>query len=76
MIHEEDFKNNYYWKSCCFKVDPRTAFFFSQLFISIFVLFFCMIQLLISESDCGREQVYIGLITLIIGFWLPNPQIK
>ena len=63
------------WDSCCFRLDRRAAMFFSQLFISLLVMVFCLYQLL-TKSSCETDALYSGLLTLILGVYLPQPKIK
>jgi hypothetical protein len=63
------------WQSCCVTMDKEATIFFSQLVISVFVLLFCVYQLCVL-LDCDSQQTYIGLLTLIIGVWLPSPNLK
>ena len=63
-------KNEY--KSCCMIVDKRAVRFFSQLTISLITIFFSIYQLSTSES-CERDSLYSGMLTLVLGCWLPQP---
>ena len=63
------------YRSCCLTSDKRALQFFSQFTICVGVLLFSMYKLINSE-ECEETQVYIGLITMIIGIYLPNPKIK
>ena len=63
------------WKSCCVHADKRAISFFSQLSISILVIVFCLYQL-IHLTTCDDRQAYIGLLTLILGVWLPAPAMR
>jgi hypothetical protein len=63
------------YKSCCLTSDKRALQFFSQFTISVGVLLFSMYKL-INSAECEETQVYIGLITMIIGIYLPNPKMK
>jgi hypothetical protein len=63
------------WKSCCFTVDKHAVAFFSQLFVCCGVMLFCMYQLL-HQEDCQGQQMYSGLLTLILGVLIPTPKVK
>ena len=63
------------WKSCCVRSDKRAISFFSQLSISVLVIVFCLYQL-IHLTTCNDQQAYIGLLTLILGVWLPAPAMR
>jgi hypothetical protein len=50
----------------------RVARFVFQLIISLFVLTFCMAQLLRDEDTA----VYMTLISAIVMYWMPSPSVK
>ena len=62
------------WQSCCLVMDKGAPAFFAQLFVSLLVLTFCMYQL-VFQSSCEAQALYSGVMTLVIGTWLPQPQI-
>lgn len=74
-IESEHIKNDTEWKSCCLVMDRRFVVFITQFSISLAVLFFSMYKLLTSLT-CDETQVYIGLLTMIIGVYMPQPTIK
>jgi len=61
------------WRSCCILIDKRAVQYFSQLFICIGVMGFCIIQLVRLES-CHDQQTYHSLLTFIIGCIMPSPK--
>jgi hypothetical protein len=63
------------WKSCCLVLDKRALLFFSQLFISGLIISFT-IGMLLTNQDCDTFSRYSPLLTLIIGVWLPQPQLR
>ena len=63
------------YKSCCLTSDKRALQFFSQFTICVGVLLFSMYKL-INSDECEETQVYIGLITMIVGIYIPQPVIK
>ena len=63
------------WRSCCFTADKRVIVFISQLLISLLVICFCLRQLIYSTT-CETDQLYTGLLSLILGTWLPSPRIN
>jgi len=73
-IELEDKKYNDTWQSCCFEVDRRAIRFFSQLFISILIMVFCIVQL-VRNKTCESQQLYSGILTTIIGIMLPSPSL-
>jgi hypothetical protein len=63
------------WRSCCILVDKRVVVFSSQLLIAVSVISFCFYQLSIDDS-CEHNQVYVGLLTMILGIFLPSPRVN
>lgn len=63
------------WKSCCLRMDKNAVRFFTQLAISMCIIGLCIAQL-VRLKDCGSQHAYIGLLTLIIGVWLPSPSMN
>ena len=64
------------WKSCCLLVDRRALLFFSQLFISCSVMGLCIYQLITHHDNCDSNQLYSGLLTMLIGIHLPAPKMR
>jgi len=71
---EKEFARRNVWRSCCLEVDKRAITFFSQFIISIFIIAFCLGQLY--TLDKCDSDIYMNLLTLILGTWLPNPSMK
>lgn len=63
------------WKSCCLLLDKRATMFFSQLLIALLVIGFCIVQLVNSRS-CEHDSLYSGILSMIIGVYLPQPRIN
>lgn len=61
-----------HWDSCCLRIDKRALLFFSQLLISLIVIFFCIYQLVVSPN-CDSKTPFMGLLTLVVGVHLPQP---
>jgi hypothetical protein len=61
------------WNSCCMTLDKRATLFFTQLIISLLIMVFCIYQL-VHLTDCNSQQTYISMLTLVVGLWLPQPQ--
>ena len=78
-IHVEDnqieFEHKYQWTSCCLRVDKRALLFFTQATFSAGIAGFC-IAMLIANQDCDTFARYSPLLGLVIGVWLPSPQLK
>jgi hypothetical protein len=71
---DKEFERSNVWKSCCLRVDKRAITFFSQFTISLIIIIFCLGQLYILDK-CDSD-IYMNLLTLILGTWLPNPSMK
>ena len=78
-IHVEDnqieFEHKYQWNSCCLRVDKRALSFFTQAAFSGSIVAFCIVML-ITAQDCATFSRYSPLLTLVVGVWLPSPQLK
>ena len=68
-------KENEY-KSCCLKTDKRALLFFSQLSISLITLLVCIYQLITHHDDCENNQLYSNILMMILGVWVPQPNMK
>jgi hypothetical protein len=76
-IHEKESDNriNNTWKSCCgLTLDKRSTIFFSTYSMSLILVFFCIYKLA-GEISCSETNVYISLLTLIIGVYIKNPDL-
>jgi hypothetical protein len=68
QISENSFNRKVFWKSCCFELDRRAVSFFTQLFISLMTITFCLFQLhTLPKCDSGE---YLSLLTMILGVWV------
>ena len=63
------------WNSCCLKTDRRAVIYFSSFSLSASVLVLCIYQLL-TKDDCNSNQLFLGLLTFILGVYFPNPKIQ
>ena len=72
---ERKFKRDNTYNSCCLRVHKRALNFFTQASFSASIVIFC-ITMLVSNQDCGTFSRYSPLLTLVIGVWLPSPQLK
>ena len=77
-LRREEVELDNVYRSCCLIIDRRAVLFFSQLSFSIFILGFSAWRLSrnAADEDCGRQHLYVGLLTLILGWWAPAPSIK
>jgi len=64
------------WTSCCITMDKRAVLFFSQLSISVSIMGLCIYQLITHYDDCDNNQLYSGILTMLIGIHLPAPKLR
>ena len=72
---QRQFEHKYQWNSCCLRVDKRALSFFTQAAFSGCIVAFC-ITMLCTAQDCATFSRYSPLLTLVVGVWLPSPQLK
>ena len=72
---EREFTHKYQWSSCCLRVDKRALSYFTQAAFSGTIIAFCIVMLITSQ-DCATFSRYSPLLTLVVGVWLPSPQLK
>jgi hypothetical protein len=60
-------------QSCCSGTisDRRFLIWISTFSISILVLVFSLTSLVLTH-ECSEQQIYVGLISIIVGYWLPT----
>jgi len=77
-LNREQLEAENLYRSCCgCRLDRRAALYFTQLCISIFVLAFSCYQLRYGGDErCETSQLYVGLLTLILGWWAPAPSLR
>jgi hypothetical protein len=63
------------WKSCCFYIDKGLVQFVVESFFAIQVILFCIVQM-IRLPDCESQQLYSGILTLVIGILVPQPTLR
>ena len=74
-IEKDLIKTENTYRSCCLTSDKRALQFFSQFTICVGVLLFSMFKL-INSVECEETQVYVGMITMIVGIYIPQPKMK
>lgn len=76
VIADRKFNRDHVLRSCCFQLDRRVVLFVIQFLISFTALLFSFIQLWINarHETCESTTLYSSIITLVIGFWLPQPK--
>ncbi len=72
---QKDNLERYVWTSCCFRVNKHVLIFFSQFAIGCMVICFSLYQLN-KKDTCEHQQLYIGLLTMIVGVFLPQPRLQ
>ena len=75
IIVEDDeraFTHTYTWNSCCLRVDKRACLFCTQAAFSFVTIAFC-ITMLATNPDADAK--YASLLTLVLGVWLPSPNL-
>lgn len=73
--NNENTDENDLWRSCCLEMDSSAVLFFSQLFISLIVVIFCIYMLVMSKT-CEADSLYSGILSLILGSYLPTPSMS
>ena len=68
-----DRDNSNRWESCCFIIDRRVLIFVSQLLIGLIIIGFCIYKLSANDEN---PALYYGLLTFIIGVFLPSPKVN
>ena len=63
------------WTSCCFECHKDFVEYMVKYFLLFGLLVFFSIELHLSNK-CESDQLYTGLLTLIIGIALPNPRLN
>ncbi len=72
---ERGFEHNNYWTSCCLRMDKRAVAYFGQMGISAAIIGFT-IGMMSVYKDCDTFSRYSPLLTLVVGVWLPQPQLR
>lgn len=68
-------EDNVYWICLCCKLNKGMTKFFVQVFISLSILGLSIYKLIILEEG-DDKSLYISLMTLILGIYTPQPNIK
>ena len=72
---ERKFDHSYKWESCCLRVDKRALSFFTQAAFSAGIVAFT-VGMMVVHQDCATFSRYSPLLTLVIGVWLPSPNLR
>ena len=63
------------WKSCCLVIDREFTMFFVKYAILIGLLVFFAVELHFA-TDCSEQQLFMSMLTLIVGLAIPSPGSK
>lgn len=74
-LKAEDMENENTWKSMCLVMDKRAVQYFTQVMAIFSVMVLCIYKLA-TDPSCEAQQVYTGLLTLVIGILAPAPTFK
>ena len=66
--------DDHLWRSCCTVVDSRVLQFMAQALLCTLVACFCMFMLT-GTKECPDQQLYSGILTMVLGIFIPNPSI-
>ena len=69
-INNQSNTDNNQWLMCCSYVRKEEIVFFSQLFIILSIMGFCMIQI---SRDSSNSDIYFTLMASCTGYMLPAP---
>ena len=62
--------DDHVWTTCCSRTQSSLLKFIVQVAMSFAILAFSIIQLILGKTD----PIYINLILIITGIWLPSPR--
>ena len=62
------------WESCCLKVNVHAVLYFTQLSVMLIGITFSIYQIT-NLSRCEDQTPYFGLLTSLIGIFLPSPKL-
>ena len=63
------------WHSCCLTCDKDVVQYIMKYFILVALMVFFSIELHLSDK-CESDQLYTGLLSMVIGIALPSPRLK
>lgn len=67
--------NSRVWRSLCFQLDQGCVVYITKFSLIASVVSFCFFQL-INLPDCESQNAYLSVLTLILGCFLPTPNIR
>ena len=73
---KKDIENNdtVVWESCYLKVNVQAVVYFTQLVVMLIGITFSIYQI-INLTTCAEQTPYFGLLTSLIGIFLPSPKL-
>jgi hypothetical protein len=72
LIDNDDDDDARLWRSCCFIINKNFLKYIIQVFISCVILSLCSYKIIIIDES-EDKSIYISLITLVTGVFLPSP---
>ena len=73
--NDTDFKRRTLWRSGCLECDKRAVLYFSQLFMSVLIVTFCVVMMVVNQN-CETFSRFSPLLTFMLGIWFPQPQMR
>ncbi len=62
------------WESCCLRMNVHATLYFTQLAVMLIGVSFSIYQIT-KLSRCEDQTPYFGLLTSLIGIFLPSPKL-
>ena len=64
------------WKFCNQITLPRSdVVFFVQMFVILMLIVLCIVKLTVLKPTCEEISVWISILSSLVGYILPNPQL-
>jgi cytochrome b561 len=73
-IKPEELKKEESWESCCFKLNVHAVLYFTQIIVMLIGIVFSIYQIT-KLARCEDQTPYFGLLTSLIGIFLPSPKL-
>jgi hypothetical protein len=74
-INKDIEKNeNVVWESLCFRINVHAVLYFTQLTVMLIAITFSIYQIT-NLTRCEDQTTYFGLLTSLIGIFLPSPKL-
>jgi hypothetical protein len=73
-VEDKEIPDEHQVETCCSGTsDKRCHTLIVQTTISISVLFLCIFKLADHNLNCEQSNIYVGLLTMLIGIWIKSP---